>query len=93
MSTWLTDHRVFEFLFSAAPSGIIALDSQGRIVDCNASCVRVSGYDRTELIGRDVRELAEPASVSYVDEAFAAAAREANRFAATLKSGAATEAR
>jgi diguanylate cyclase (GGDEF)-like protein/PAS domain S-box-containing protein len=73
MNTWLTDRRVFESLFSAAPSGIAALDTQGRIVDCNPTCTEITGYAKSDLVGRDSRHIGGPECAAFVNDAFEAA--------------------
>ena len=44
MSTWLTNRRAFESLFRAAPSGIVAVDAFGAIVDSNPAWTAITGY-------------------------------------------------
>lgn len=39
-------------LFEKSPSSIILIDSTGRIVDANPSCLRLIGYEKSELIGK-----------------------------------------
>ncbi len=73
MSTWLTDRRAFESLFSAAPNGIVAIDPQGRIVDCNPACTLLGGHSRADLLGRDVREFGGPQWAASVQEVLTAA--------------------
>lgn len=46
MSTWLTSRRAFESLFRAAPNGIVALDADASILDCNPAWSVITGYAR-----------------------------------------------
>jgi len=43
-------------LFNNAPDGIILLDSNGSILDCNKSIERIYGYSKKELIGKPLKE-------------------------------------
>jgi diguanylate cyclase (GGDEF)-like protein/PAS domain S-box-containing protein len=70
MSTWLTDRSAFESFFTASPNGIAALDTAGRIIDCNDACSSLSGYAHSRIIGRDIREIAGAALAAFVDEAY-----------------------
>lgn len=76
MSTWLTDARAFESLFSASPSAILAIDREYRVIGCNTACTLLSGYTKHEFIGADLRELANPPMLAFIQEAFEAAAVE-----------------
>ncbi|MCL4204021.1 MAG: PAS domain S-box protein [Pirellulaceae bacterium] len=48
-------------IFEAAMDCIIFIDQDGRIVECNPSSERTFGYDRTEVIGREMTEVFVPA--------------------------------
>lgn len=74
MSTWLTDARAFESLFSAAPNAIVAMDAQFRIVDANPASNRLSGCERSEFIGKDLRTIANDSLRDFVEDAYGAAA-------------------
>lgn len=76
MSTWLTDTRAFESLFSASPSAIVAIDRAYRVIACNPACTLISGYAKSEFIGADIRTLAHPPLRAFVEDAFEAAAVE-----------------
>lgn len=76
MSTWLTDARAFESLFSASPSAIIAVDREHRVIACNPACTLLGGYTKTEIIGSDIRALAHPPLRAFIRDAFEAAAVE-----------------
>lgn len=41
----------YRHLFTAAPDGVEVLDRDGRILDCNESLQRMTGYSREELLG------------------------------------------
>ena len=43
--------------FERSPSGMMAVDAEGRIVAVNREVERLLGYDRRELIGRAVETL------------------------------------
>jgi diguanylate cyclase (GGDEF)-like protein/PAS domain S-box-containing protein len=61
--TWTFSRRVRESLhlsasvFRAADEGIVVADHEGRFVDVNAAFTAITGYDRSEVIGRDWRTL------------------------------------
>ncbi|HEY9180839.1 MAG TPA: PAS domain S-box protein, partial [Candidatus Baltobacteraceae bacterium] len=76
MSTWLTDVRAFESLFSASPSAILAIDRDGHIIGCNPACTLLTGYTKNECIGANLLQLANPPMHAFVEEAFEAAAVE-----------------
>ena len=44
MSTWLTNRHAFESLFSAMPSGIVAIDAAGAVVEANPAWSAIAGY-------------------------------------------------
>ncbi|MDP1901640.1 MAG: CHASE domain-containing protein [Rubrivivax sp.] len=43
-----------------APIGVMFLDPQGRIIDCNLQLCRMAGHSAQELRGRSVTDLAQP---------------------------------
>ena len=47
----------FHTLVETAPTAIVIADEKGRIVEMNAQALRVFGYDRGELIGKNVETL------------------------------------
>jgi len=75
MSTWLTDRGAFESLFTAAPSGIIAVDPRGGIVESNPAWTSITGYARDDVVGRNVRTLNGAGATAFMDDALAAAAK------------------
>ena len=60
------EHTLFEreehyhTLFQLSPSGILLEDSSGRILDVNPAFCQSLGYDRKELIGKNVRIVVHP---------------------------------
>jgi diguanylate cyclase (GGDEF)-like protein/PAS domain S-box-containing protein len=76
MSTWLTDARAFESLFSASPSAIVALDRDYHVIAANPAATLLGGYTKAEFIGQDIRGLAHLPLRAFIDDAFAAAAVE-----------------
>ncbi len=44
-------------LFESSPNSIVLLDLKGKIIDCNSSQVKMFGYKKDELIGKDFRKL------------------------------------
>lgn len=68
-------------LFATTGDGFILADRQGRIVDVNPAYVRITGYSREELIGKNMRSLEPAASPAEVDARFEAIrARRTTRF-------------
>ena len=47
----------FRMLVESAPTGIVIIDSGGRIVDANPHTLQMFGYSRDELFGRTVETL------------------------------------
>lgn len=76
MSTWLTDARAFESLFSSSPSAIVALDAACRVIACNPAFTLLTGYTKSEFIGMDLREVARAPLLAFVEDACEAAAVE-----------------
>ena len=52
ISKSLESRENYRSLFEAAPDGVAALDSSGRIVDCNRAYESLSEYGREQIIGR-----------------------------------------
>lgn len=50
----------FRMLVETAPTGIVIVDTKGRIVDANAHIMQMFGYQRNELIGQMVELLLPP---------------------------------
>jgi PAS domain S-box-containing protein len=76
MSTWLTDARAFESLFSASPSAIFAVDRTHHVIGCNPACTLLAGYTKSEILGADLRTMANPPLRAFVEDAFEAASVE-----------------
>lgn len=55
----------FRMVVEAAPSGMVMTDGAGRILMINALCEKLFGYDRGELLGRDIEVLVPYASRAY----------------------------
>ncbi len=57
----MTDKAVyFEHLFQSVPAGVVLLDKDDRIIDCNAGFKVLFGFDREESIGRKINDLIVP---------------------------------
>lgn len=76
MSTWLTDARAFESLFSASPSAIVAIDRDHRVIACNPACTLLSGYTGSEFIGSDILSIADLPMRAFITDALESAAVE-----------------
>jgi diguanylate cyclase (GGDEF)-like protein/PAS domain S-box-containing protein len=50
----------FRLLFEHSPSVVIAIDTDHRITDVNTSGVRISGYEREQIVGREVVDFVPP---------------------------------
>lgn len=59
-----------EQLFEAAPDGMCILDTDGRIVDCNAAEADLLGYTREELIGKHALDFMDALSKDRFYEHF-----------------------
>ncbi len=49
--------KKYRTLVESSPDGILSIDPQGYIVDCNSGICKLLGYAREELKGTDVRQL------------------------------------
>jgi two-component system, cell cycle sensor histidine kinase and response regulator CckA len=49
----------FQILFESTLDALIVLDATGRFMDANPAACRLIGLDRSELVGRDVKETIE----------------------------------
>ncbi len=57
-------------LFNNAPDGIILLDSNGFILDCNKSIERIYGYSKNELTGKPLKEFLTEEGLCLFKEKF-----------------------
>jgi PAS domain S-box-containing protein len=57
----------YHTLFQLSPSGILLEDSHGRILDVNPAFCQSLGYDRKELIGKDVRVVVHPEFIDRIE--------------------------
>jgi PAS domain S-box-containing protein len=57
----------YHTLFQLSPSGILLEDSKGQIIDANPAFCQSLGYDRKELIGKNVKIIVHPEFSSNVD--------------------------
>lgn len=60
----------YRLLFDLLPYGGEVLDKEGHIIDCSLSNLRLLGYERDELIGKNIAELLTPQSVTVLREKF-----------------------
>lgn len=44
--------QIYQTLFDTSPSGILLLDTNGVIIDANSSFLKISGYEKRELVGK-----------------------------------------
>jgi diguanylate cyclase (GGDEF)-like protein/PAS domain S-box-containing protein len=70
----------YQSLLKLANDIILLLDDQGRIVEANDRAVVAYGYARTELLGRDVRQLRAPDALADFDRHWHAACGEGALF-------------
>lgn len=79
VSIWPTDPRLFESIFEASPSALLALDSEGRIVASNSAAGRLFGYKPADLVQRRFSELSQHPVQSFLIEALGAARNGGSR--------------
>lgn len=60
MSRQKYSEEYFRTVFEAVPTGVLAVDSSGRIAQLNAHAEKLFGYSRTELIGKPIEALVPP---------------------------------
>lgn len=64
--------RRYHDLYEHAPDMYLSVDARTRtICECNATLTRVTGHERSELIGRPLVELYDPAVLDQVRQAYA----------------------
>jgi PAS domain S-box-containing protein len=80
----------FELLFESTFEGVV-IHVGGRIVQVNAAFVRVLGYERAELIGRDVRTIVHPDDLQLARDALAAGGESALELRCLRKDGTAVD--
>lgn len=59
-----TSEARFRAISESAMDGIITIDANGTIVQCNSAAVREFGYEEGELLGRTVRDLVPPSHLA-----------------------------
>ena len=57
-------------IFENAPDGIMQLDSNANIIDCNRSECKLLGYNRNEIIGKHITEIVSKDSIDISKKAF-----------------------
>lgn len=63
-----TEQR-FKVIFENAPDGIFLADTKGNFIDANKETLRIIGYEKKEIIGRNVFDLGILSSGKRTDEA------------------------
>lgn len=59
--------RLYQTLFDLSPAGIILEDAKGNILKVNQAILRSTGYNASELIGRNVTSFASAENKSFVE--------------------------
>lgn len=54
--------RTFQTLFNITRGGLMLIDSRGRIINVNPSCMPLFGYERTQLMAMHLQELIDSSS-------------------------------
>ncbi|HCL00303.1 MAG TPA: hypothetical protein DHW42_09405 [Candidatus Marinimicrobia bacterium] len=55
-----TQRQYFEALFNSSPGGIVSLDMDEKIVNCNPQFEKLFGYSREEIIGEMIDDIIVP---------------------------------
>jgi len=55
-----TQRQYFEALFNSSPGGIVSLDMDEKIVNCNPQFEKLFGYSREEIIGKMIDDIIVP---------------------------------
>lgn len=63
--------RLDSFLADSQDDGVMVIDSDGRILDCNLALVHRTGFGRSEVIGRSLVDIVVPSSRRRIDVAIA----------------------
>jgi PAS domain S-box-containing protein len=58
--------------FEHAPDGILIVDTQGRYLEANPSICRMLGYKRSELVGMNATDIADPSEIAQIAPAMEA---------------------
>lgn len=65
----LHDARLESFLADTQDDGVMIIDSDGRIIDCNHALVNRTGFGRSDVLGRSLLDMAAPTFRHRVDVA------------------------
>jgi PAS domain S-box-containing protein len=60
--------RLFRQVFEDSPIGVFLISRDRRVVDVNPYLCRLLGYERDDLLGRDVNGITHPEDVALSDE-------------------------
>ncbi|MCW2847098.1 MAG: sensor hybrid histidine kinase [Marmoricola sp.] len=79
-------HERIASLFEYHPHAVYALDLEGRFVDVNPACERLTGYSRSELLGMDSRALSAPSDAELARASIEdVAAQQMREFETTIQ--------
>jgi PAS domain S-box-containing protein len=76
--------RRFSFIFEDMPDAIVVSDVEGRVVDMNTACERMTGRSRSEALGRPVEFLAGLEHEDRLREEIGVALASAGRWAGVV---------
>jgi diguanylate cyclase (GGDEF)-like protein/PAS domain S-box-containing protein len=67
-----SEHR-FRSLFEHNPDAVFSMDEEGRFLEVNPACERISGYSKSDLVGHSFEEIVVPEQHEHARAIFAAA--------------------
>lgn len=59
---------LYRKLFDLSPSGILLEDLNGTIIDINDTYLKITGYNRNDLIGKNIRKIVPPENLNEIDD-------------------------
>lgn len=65
--TLIQNEKLYRTLFDLSPSGVLVQDMNADIIDINDTYLNITGYNRDELIGQNIRTIVPAEYHSYIE--------------------------